>query len=213
MSPRRRRVRDGSSPPRFDRRELLIGFAPSASERGGHWIRVHRPAMACLFEVTLGSEEARFVPEARAALDEVDALESVLTVFSESSELAQVNRDAASGPVTVSAGLIELLGLCRDLHRATGGAFDPTSTPLSREWGFLGRQGRRPSAEQIEAARARVGMERVVLSEAEHATSAASARAGRSTSSPGACAGGVCAALSSTPAAAASSAGAPTTGT
>jgi thiamine biosynthesis lipoprotein len=127
--------------------------------------------MACLFEVTLGSEEARFVPEARAALDEVDALESVLTVFSESSELARVNRDAASGPVTVSAGLIELLGLCRDLHRATGGAFDPTSTSLSREWGFLGRQGRRPSAEQIEAARARVGMERVVLSEAEHAVS------------------------------------------
>jgi thiamine biosynthesis lipoprotein len=82
-----------------------------------------------------------------------------------------VNRDAASGPVTVSAGLIELLGLCRDLHRATGGAFDPTSTSLSREWGFLGRQGRRPSAEQIEAARARVGMERVVLSEAEHAVS------------------------------------------
>jgi thiamine biosynthesis lipoprotein len=123
--------------------------------------------MACLFEVTLGSEEARFVPEARAALDEVDALEAVLTVFGESSELARVNRHAASGPVAVSAGLMDLLALCRDLHRSTGGAFDPTSTPLSREWGFLGRQGRWPSPEEIEASRSRVGMERVVVSEPE----------------------------------------------
>ena len=123
--------------------------------------------MACLFEVTVGSEEARFVPEARGALDEVDALEAVLTVFSESSELARVNRHAASGPVAVSAGLMDLLALCRDLHRSTGGAFDPTSTPLSREWGFLGRQGRWPSPEEIEASRARVGMERVALSESE----------------------------------------------
>ena len=41
--------------------------------------------------------------------------------------------------------------LCRDLHAATGGAFDPTSTPLSREWGFLARQGRLPSEEAIAA--------------------------------------------------------------
>jgi thiamine biosynthesis lipoprotein len=173
LSPSRRQG-NGSNPERFDRRELVVGFAPSASERGGHWIRVHRPAMACLFEVTLGSEEARFVPEARAALDEVDALEATLSVFRESSELARVNRDAASGPVTVSADLVELLGLCRDLHRATGGAFDPTSTPLSREWGFLGRQGRLPSPEEIAAARARVGMERVVISEPERSVGFAS---------------------------------------
>ena len=121
--------------------------------------------MACLFEVTLGSEQARFVKEARAALDQVDALEDVLTVFRDTSELQRVNKQAASGPVDVSAGLMALLVLCRDLHAATGGAFDPTSTPLSREWGFLGRQGRLPSEEEIAASRARVGMERVSLDE------------------------------------------------
>ena len=129
----------------------------------GHWIRVHRPAMACRFEVTLGSEDARFVPAARAALDEVDALEAALTVFRDTSELARLNREAAAGPVEVSAGLMALLGRCAALHAATGGAFDPTSTPLSRAWGFLARQGREPSPEEIAAARARVGMERVVL--------------------------------------------------
>lgn len=119
--------------------------------------------MACRFEVTLASEDARFVPAARVALDEVDAIEGAMTVFHDSSELSRVNREAASGPVRVSPGLMDLLRRCQGLHAATGGAFDPTSTPLSRGWGFLARQARQPSAEEIEASRARVGMERVVL--------------------------------------------------
>lgn len=157
--------RDILEPDRFDRREILSSLAPSATDGSGHWIRVHRPAMACLFEVTLGSEEARHVKQARAALDQVDALEASLTVFRDTSELHRVNQEAASGPVQVSKGLQSLLLLCRGLHEATEGAFDPTSTPLSRRWGFLAREGRQPDEKEIEAARAQVGMERVELDE------------------------------------------------
>ena len=123
--------------------------------------------MACRFEVTLASEDARHVAAARVALDEVDAIEGVLTVFRDVSELARVNREASAGPVEVSSGLVDLLRRCQALHAATGGAFDPTSTPLSREGGFLQRQGRQPSPEQIEASRGRVGMERVVVNPEE----------------------------------------------
>ena len=56
-----------------------------------------------------------------------------------------------------------LLGECRELARATGGAFDVTSTPLSRCWGFLARDGRVPSREAIEKARALVGFDAVNL--------------------------------------------------
>jgi thiamine biosynthesis lipoprotein len=130
--------------------------------------------MACRFEVVLASEDARFVPAARAALDEIDALEAALTVFRDTSELFRLNRHAASRPVRVSQGLWHLLSLCRELHAATGGAFDPTSTPLSRVWGFLARRGRLPSPEEIEAARARVGMERVALDATARSVSFAS---------------------------------------
>jgi thiamine biosynthesis lipoprotein len=125
--------------------------------------------MACRFEVTLPSEDAPHVGAARGALDEVDALEASLSVFLETSELSRVNRGAAAGPVAVTPGLFMLLGLCRELHRATGGAFDPTSTPLSRCWGFLDRQGRLPAPEEIAAARARAGMDKVELDEAARA--------------------------------------------
>ena len=156
---------DPASPRVVSRRQLLsFEFAP-AEETSDHWIRIHRKAMACRFEVTLSGEDARYVPAARDVLDEVDRIESALTVFRETSDLVRLNRAAAAGPVVVDDTLFALLRLCRDLHAQTGGAFDLTTTPLSRCWGFLRREGRLPSAEEIAGARALVGMDAVELDE------------------------------------------------
>jgi thiamine biosynthesis lipoprotein len=144
-------------------RRQLFATPFRSREDGGHWIRVHRQAMACRFEVTLSDEQARFVPAARRALDEVDRIEDALTVFRDTSEVARVNREAARGPVAVGSILFPLLERCRELHAATGGAFDPTATPLSRCWGLLAREGRLPPAEDIKAARDLVGFEKVEL--------------------------------------------------
>jgi thiamine biosynthesis lipoprotein len=133
------------------------------------WVRVYRTAMACRFEVTLFSEDAAEVEAARAALDEADRLEAALTVFRETSELSRVNRRAADEDVEVDERLFALLRRCRDLHDRTEGAFDITSTPLSRCWGFLLRDGRVPAASEIANARAAVGMSRVRLDEARRA--------------------------------------------
>jgi len=149
-------------PRRIARRALFGRLLPQAPE-AGHWVKVHRTAMACRFEVTLDPGDARHVDAARAALDEVDAIEASLSVFREASEASCLNRQASVAPVPVSPGLFTLLSLCRELHRATGGAFDPASTALSRCWGFVDRRPRRPSEEEIAAARACSGMDKVVL--------------------------------------------------
>ena len=151
-----------NEPRRIARRALFGRLLPQAPE-AGHWVKVHRTAMACRFEVTLDSGDARHVEAARAALDEVDAIEDALTWFRDTSEVSRLNRAAAAGPVPVSPGLFGLLSLCRELHASTGGAFDPASTALSRCWGFLDRQPRRPGEEEITAARVRSGMDKVVL--------------------------------------------------
>jgi thiamine biosynthesis lipoprotein len=119
--------------------------------------------MACRFEVTLAGEDARHVPAARDALREADRLEATLSVFRDSSDLTRINRRAAAAPVDADSELLALLARCRQLHADTGGAFDITSTPLSRCWGFLMRQGRLPSDADIAAARACVGMDAVTL--------------------------------------------------
>jgi FAD:protein FMN transferase len=119
--------------------------------------------MACSFEVTLASEDAPDLPAARTALDGVDAIEDRLTIFRETSTIADINRRAAHEPVVINRALFDLLRECVDIHRATGGAFDITSTPLSRCWGFLRRNGRLPAQESIDAARMSVGLDAVVL--------------------------------------------------
>ena len=131
-----------------DRRQFLAAFSQQRDVGRevacGHWIRVHRRAMACRFEITLAAADGVFVPAAIRALDEIDRLEQELSVFITTSAISSVNRDAAGGPVAVPAYVAELLADCQRVHRDTEGAFDVTTTPLSRCWGFVRREARVP---------------------------------------------------------------------
>jgi FAD:protein FMN transferase len=135
------------------------------------WVRAHRTIMACRFEVALPEEDARHVDAALEALDEADRLEDALTVFRDTSELSRINREAAAAPARASEELFALLTRCQTLHAGTDGAFDITSTPLSRRWGFLKSAGRQPAACGVDAPAAVVGMNRVRLDSATRTVS------------------------------------------
>lgn len=117
--------------------------------------------MACRVEITLAVEDAAFVPAAKTALEEIDRLEDTLSVFRTTSTISELNRLAAAEPVFVSRDVIDLLVECQRLYATTDGAFDPTSNPLSRCWGFLRREGCVPDADAIEAAQRAVGFDAV----------------------------------------------------
>jgi thiamine biosynthesis lipoprotein len=146
------------------KRRAFLNFSPlRPAPPSGYWQHISRPAMACRFEVTLPLEDQAGVSAARQALDEVGRLEDQLTIFRESSDVSFINREASAGPVRVEQSLFALLLLCRELCRETGGAFDITSGPLSRCWGFLRRQGRIPEPNEIEGAKALVGGDKLLL--------------------------------------------------
>ena len=130
---------------------------------GDALIRVHRTAMACRVEVAMAEQDAGHVTAARAALNEADRVEGLLTVFRDTSELARINREGAldGGACDIDPAVYMLLRTCARLHQETDGAFDITSTPLSRCWGFLQRQGLVPLDADVAAARRLVGMARV----------------------------------------------------
>jgi FAD:protein FMN transferase len=146
-------------------RRALLSVSWGAGEDGGaaHYIRVHRRAMACRFQVTLPGDHADDIAAARDVLEEADRLEELLSVFRESSAISQINRAAGADVVAITDEVFELLTRCRDLSLATAGAFDITSTPLSRAWGFLRREGRLPSDDEIASARALVGPRHLTL--------------------------------------------------
>ena len=160
-------------PPSGLSRRALLSISWSAPEDDGaaHYIRVHRRAMACRFEVTLPGERAADIAAAREALEEAARIEELLSVFRESSAISHINRAAGDAAVEVTDELFDLLTRCRELSLATGGAFDITSTPLSRTWGFLQREGRLPSEDQIASARALVGRHHLTLEPATRTAS------------------------------------------
>ncbi|MCI0660850.1 MAG: FAD:protein FMN transferase, partial [Acidobacteria bacterium] len=147
----------------LNRRQFFSIPRTAGAPSSDYWLHLNRSAMACRFEITLPPEDGAGVSAAQDALNLIDHLEDQLTIFRDSSEISHINRNAGSTDVEVEGGLFELLLLCKELHRATDGAFDITTGPLSRCWGFLRREGRIPEPAELELAQSRVGMRHVLL--------------------------------------------------
>ena len=131
---------------------------------GPHTVTLARNAMATRFELVLhGDNPIALRAAGEEALDEIDRIEGLLSLYRNTSEIAHVNARAARESVRVSPPVFRLLEQARQLSEETGGAFDITIAPLVRCWGFMGGSGQMPSPEAVEEARARVGMHHVQL--------------------------------------------------
>jgi thiamine biosynthesis lipoprotein len=133
------------------------------------WLRLEKSgdAMGSTFTVELyGTDRIRMEAAADAAFDEVRRLDDLLSNYRQSSELSQVNRGAAQGPMKVSPELFDLLAGCLEYSRQSEGAFDITVGPLMRVWGFYKGSGHLPHRAEVQAALNRVGYRRVHLDRA-----------------------------------------------
>lgn len=141
---------------------LSAGRAPAPEGSAVVAVRA-RYLMGTTCRVTAWHEEAdRAGRAAAAALDEVAAVEALLSTWRDDSELSRLNRRAGEGPVEVSADLAAFLDVALRVAAATGGAFDPTVGPLVDAWDLRG-EGRVPDADELAAARAAVGFDAVRL--------------------------------------------------
>ncbi len=126
--------------------------------------------MATRFEIVLhGSDAARLRSAGEEALSVIEGLEGQLSLYRPSSEIARVNAWAAKGPVKLSPPVFQLLRHAAQLSRETRGAFDITIAPLVRCWGFMGEGGRKPTLAEVDEARAKVGIDKLELDEANSA--------------------------------------------
>lgn len=114
-------------------------------------------AMATRFELVLIGDSPGLRAAGEEALEEISRIESMLSLYKPTSEVANLNARAAEEPVRVSAEMFALLERAVALSRETNGAFDITIAPLVRCWGFMRGQGTIPSDADIEEARANVG--------------------------------------------------------
>ena len=95
---------------------------------------------------------------ALAALRRVDSLMSNWTT---TSEVARLNREAGAKETRVQPEVGRVLKAALDLWKESDGAYDITVEPLVRAWGFLGGPKHVPSEAEIQSAMAHVGAQRV----------------------------------------------------
>ena len=116
-------------------------------------------AMATTWEVFLSVEPDQLIDEARAAVwREIEALEIELTRFRPDSDIGRVNGLAAGQSTRVGPAAMDCLLLARDVHAATGGAFDVTIGPVFSCWVSPDGSPLRPARAEVREASARCGM-------------------------------------------------------
>jgi len=104
----------------------------------------------------------------QAALETVN---SQMSTYREDSHLSRFNRAAPGESITLPAEFRAVLMEAMNLAEQTDGVYDPTIGPLVNLWGF-GPDGPRttpPSADEIQAARDRVGWRQLALDPDTHA--------------------------------------------
>lgn len=126
-------------------------------------LRFGRRAMATTFEVLLplGTNDAHLAAE--DVVDEIDRLESQLTVYRDDSEVSRINAEASQRAVVVEPNLFELLQRCRRWYDETRGGFDIAAGVLIKAWGFFRRQVQVPDEDERRRAMSRSGMRLVRL--------------------------------------------------
>ena len=126
------------------------------------------PAMATTFTLYLYSNHAdRAAEVSTEVFDEIDRIEQLLSNYRESSELSRINQNAAAGPVTVDAEMMDFLAQAQHWSQVSDGAFDLTVGRLMKVWGFYRHQGHVPPAAEIASIHAVTGWRNVELDPAE----------------------------------------------
>lgn len=128
----------------------------------GCWC-VARRAMACDFSIFLPPLVGDPMAVGGRALDLIEDMESLLSVYRADSAVTYLNQNAADHPVRTDNRLVELLARADELHQITDGAVDPASGALIRAWGFYQGPRRVPTEAERQEALARSGMRHVLL--------------------------------------------------
>ncbi len=91
-------------------------------------------------------------------------VDSLMSNWTDVSDVARINRDAGHETVVVHPEIGRVLTCAQQVTHDSGGAFDITVEPLVRLWGFLGGKPHVPEASAITAALARVGPDKIHFS-------------------------------------------------
>src|SRR5215204_2858424 len=135
-----------------------------SGSRDDHFVERWSWAMGQAVHVQIFAEsEARGYDAAAAALAELRRVEQRLSLFDDSSDLAELNRHAGRQGMLADDDLVRVLTAGLRFQDVTGGAFSLAVEPLMRAWGFHAPRSSEPTSTEIAEAREAVSATKVVL--------------------------------------------------
>lgn len=138
---------------------VAASTAPSPNARSVEYAARTMGTYARVVVVTADSATA--APAARAAHSAFARVDSLMSNWTTTSEIARLNRLPANTPTTVHPEVARVLAAALAVGTQSGGAFDITVEPLVRAWGFIGGKPRVPDPDTARAAAALVGARHV----------------------------------------------------
>jgi len=126
-------------------------------------------AMATQFVFLIEHDDARYARQlCETAFREIDRLETELTRFDPSSNIAAISRLKPGETLVLTLDAFECLKMAQLIAADTGGAFDATIGPVFACWRTPDGKPRMPSAEELAAARERTGWQWLMMDEETH---------------------------------------------
>lgn len=110
------------------------------------------------------------LPELRGMIDgRLKELNQHISTYIPNSTISKFNQDQSTSWHNVNPQFIAGLEIAEQVHQATGGTYDPTVGPLVNLWGFGPGPKRMapPSDQEIQAARERVGLDKLEIDRVE----------------------------------------------
>lgn len=143
---------------------LLLGLESSAAKGQIEWSGQTMGTIG--YSVKLDSLPAGLSRESAQALvdRELDLVNRLMSTYRDDSDVSRFNHSPASDWFPVAPETRDVVARALEFSQLTGGAFDVTVAPLVNLWHFGPEAGDRqalPSQEKIDAARNRVGFEKL----------------------------------------------------
>jgi thiamine biosynthesis lipoprotein len=121
-------------------------------------------SMGTYANVTLvTADSVASAPYARAAQAVFERVDSLMSNWTTTSEIARLNRESGSGAVPVQSEVAFVIDAALRAWRESERAFDITVEPLVRAWGFLGGPRRVPPQAELDEAFTRVGSQHLAF--------------------------------------------------
>jgi FAD:protein FMN transferase len=146
---------------------LAASAQPSPAADSFHYEDSHTSMGTEFTVVAYGRDRAYLAEVVREVFEKFDRIDAQMSNYKASSELSQINREAARRAVVVEPKLFHLIQDSLRQSRESDGAFDITVGPLIKAWGFFRGEGRFPDEKELAEVMGHVGFRHVHLDAAQ----------------------------------------------